>query len=317
MFTDPATGQKASRLVYLSDEETLAYQLHIRGGKLMITNAHGTLEPFDCSGQEYKDRSRTKNGERTPQANTAYSGMENNGGKGVAGFAMGVNRSIYASRHWNHAAAKGSFYHSSYFGGSKVLCTGCMTVIDGHLTYINNDSGHYGPSVGQMSLALQALQAQGVDITNVTVDILKNKAFVKMKATSLLKADDQKGMNFNIVSKDSLPAITAIAGRVRAALTDYEARFKGFKGIFTSQTKTSRDALEILKGIRDDETLVKEVQFLLYSFVRDYWPDVRPIASPLGTPPTQRFPRHGTGDLRDRLVAAIEPLLGPETKRNP
>ncbi len=310
VHADPVTGRKATRLVYLSDKEALACQLHVSGGKLMIANAHGALEPFDCSGDEFKDTSRTQDGKRTPKANTAFSGTENNGGKGVAGFAMGVNRNIYSSRHWNHAASKGSFYHSSYFGGSEVLCTGCITVVAGDLTYINNDSGHYGPSRHQLSLALQALRAQGVNITNVTVDITRiDGTFAMTKAPKLLEDTAKEGIPFNIVSTADY---ANIARRVRAALTAYESRSKGF---FTSQSKTSKDTLKALKEIRDDETLVKEVQFRLQRYTRDWWPHIRPIASPLGTNPAEQYGSLSSGELVTKLCDAIEPLLGPPAKR--
>ena len=83
---------------------------------------------------------------------------------------MGLNRNIYARKHSNYDAAKGSFYHSCYLEGREVLCTGCITVVDGELKYINNWSGHYQPSRQQLSLAIQALRARGVDITNVRVE---------------------------------------------------------------------------------------------------------------------------------------------------
>jgi len=310
---DPVTGKKATRLVYLSDEEALACQLHVSGGKLMITNAHGVLEPFDCSGDEFKDRSRTQDGKNhTPKANTAFSGRENNGGKGVAGFAMGVNRNIYSSRHWNHAASKGSFYHSSYFGGSEVLCTGCITVVAGDLIYINNSSGHYRPEGRQLSPVLQALQAQGVNITNVTVDLkLDDGTFLKTKAPVLIKAAAEEGILFNIVSKESLPDFANIASRVRAALTAYEARSKGF---FTSQSKKSKETLKTLKQIRDDEALVKEVQFRLQQVIKAWLPHIRPIASPLRTDPAEQYTVDG-GELCVKLYEAILPLLGPPAKR--
>ena len=309
VHTDPVTGRKATRLVYLSDEEALACQLHVSGGKLMIGNAHGALEPFDCSGEEFRDTSRTQDGKRTPKANTAFSGTENNGGKGVAGFAMGVNRNIYSSRHWNHAASKGSFYHSSYFGGSEVLCTGCITVVAGDLIYINNDSGHYRPEGRQLSPVLQALQAQGVNITNVTVDLKQDDGtFLETKAPVLIKAAAEEGMLFNIVSTADY---ANIARRVRAALTAYEARSKGF---FTSQSKKSKETLKALKEIRDDETLVKEVQFRLQQVIKWWRPHIRPIASPLRTDPAEQYTVDG-GELCGKLYDAISPLLGPPAKR--
>jgi len=313
-FKDPTTGKETSRLVYLSDSEALALQLHIRAGKLMITNGQGELDPFDCSGDEYKDNTRGPNGEHTKTANTAYSGRESNGGKGVAGFAMGLNRNIYATKHWNHPAAKGSFYHSSYLAGREVLCTGCITVVDGTLTYINNDSGHYQPRPQQLAWALQALQALGVDITNVAVDCTWGKARLRDQRAPffLSHAAFNKGMSFDVFDETK---VRDAAKRVREAIAEYEARFNGFKGFFKAQSQTSKDAVDTLKRIRDDKTLIDEVHFLLYPSLKRWWPDLKPIVSPLGTHPSKRFRSDTVSDLRPRLETAIEPLLGPEASR--
>ena len=311
MVADPTTGKATPRLVYLNDEEALALQLHVRAGKLMITNAQGGLSRFDCSGDEYKDQ--TKDGDvYAKTANPCYQGDEKNGGKGVAGFVMGLNRNIYATKHWLfRGAPKSAFYHSSYLEGRDVLCAGCITVVDGALTYINNASGHYKPPPQQLAYALQALQALGIDITNVVVDCrLTGKQLLSEKAPNFLaRKDINDGMAV-------VTAISDVAKRIRDAMTDYESRFKGFKGIFTSQNKKSADALKVLKGIRDDKTLVKEVRFLVGPYAKRRWPNdpIVLIDSPVGTLPNQRFFIDGESDLRERLVTAIEPLLRPQTR---
>jgi len=305
---DPTTGKATARLVYLNDEEALALQLHVRAGKLMITNAQGGLSRFDCSGDEYKDK--TLDGDAYAKtANPCYQGDEKNGGKGVAGFVMGLNRNIYATKHWLiRDAPKSAFYHSSYLEGRDVLCAGAITVVDGTLTYINNASGHYKPPPKQLAYALQALQALGIDITNVVVDCrFPGKLRLSEKAPNFLARKD---------INDGMAVVTDIsdcAEKIRAAIKDYEARFKGFKGIFTSQSKKSADALEVLKGIRDDITLVKEVQFLLGPYVKRWWPNVRIKVndSPVGTAPDRCFYTDSESNLAERLVTAIKPLLRP------
>lgn len=278
-----ANGKRTSRLAYLSGDEALAYQLHIDGGRLMITNGQGALEPFDCSGPEYKDISRTKNRDFTKTANPARRGNEKNGGLGVAGFAMGLNRSIYARKHSNYDAAKGSFYHSCYLEGRELLCTGCITVVDGELRYINNWSGHYQPSRQQLSLAVQALQAQGVDISNVTVEYQQTDGTYETKlGPAFLESDGVKGADFKGFSKGRF---VATARKIREALEAYEKR-RSDRFYFTWRSTNSKNALKSLKEIRDDETLVREVRFLLSEKIKDshYQP-----ASPLQTPKTSRL----------------------------
>lgn len=303
-----ANGEKTSRLAYLSDEEALACRLHIDGGRLMITNGQGALEPFDCSGPEYKDQTkRYSHKERgkvnTPTNNPAYAGTERNKNSsgvrlGVAGFAMGLNRSIYARKHSNYNAAKGSFYHSSYLQGRELLCTGCITVVAGQLTYINNWSGHYQPSRQQLSLAVQALRALGVDITNVTVEYQQTDGKSETKlGPAFLESDGVKGADFDGFSKGRF---VATAGKVREALTAYEQRSQKW---YARPSENSLAVLGRLKKIQDDETLVREVRFLLGEKEKGghYQP-----ASPLKTLP--QFKLDPEGELAKQLKTAMAGL---------
>lgn len=237
---------KKKDLVYLSDQQALAYRLHIKDGSFWIVNGAGVLELFDCSGETFK----TKGG------NSACLGNERNDGKGVAGFAMGYNRDIYANSHKNKGGEQGYFFHSAYMAGREVLCTGCITVVAGKLTYINNASGHYRPNEQQLSLALQALLAIGVDISQVTVECLNPQPgqiefFAPQSATEFLK--DQQGAGFTEGRLNP-------AKRIREALEVYERRASGF---WSSPSAESRQALVNLKLIKDDKTLFAEVKYLL------------------------------------------------------
>lgn len=313
-----ASGNSVPQLCYLTDEEALACRLHISDGKFMIINAQGALEPFDCSGPEYKATSKTKT--KTP--NTAYQGTERNGNLGVAGFAMGLNRHIYARKHSLYAGPKGSFYHSAYLEGREVLCTGCLTVVNGELTYINNSSGHYQPQPKQLALVLQALQSQGIDIGKVLVEYESattgNRPLFHKHGTDFLQAYIVKGAGFdNILAStqalaDKRAELNNCANRIRAALREYEARSKRK---FTWQSAKSTRAKTRLLGIgQDDETLVKEVGFTLYPYLLTDWPSLKPIASPLGTGPADQYQRGDTSELLTRLVAAFSDYLGPPTR---
>ena len=252
-----------SRLVYLSDQEALACWLHIKDGKFWIVNGRGGLELFDCSGVLYQDISKVGRN-YTETANPARQGSEQNGGQGVAGFAMGLNRNIYAHIHSCYNAPKGCFYHSAYMAGNDVLCTGCITVKEGKLTYINNASGHYQPKPQQLSLALQSLQSQGVDISRVAVQLMNPNGgpgrpeFLPAEtATDFLKKLQGAGFKtYQLVSADDL------APRIRAALAAYETRANKF---WSNPSQRSKDVLSFLNSIRSDqnENLVNHVLFIL------------------------------------------------------
>lgn len=289
-----AIGQKTSRLAYLGDEEALACQLHVEGGLLMITNGKGQLEPFNCSGPEYQDISKTKTG------NPARRGDERNGGLGVAGFSMGLNRNIYARKHSNYDAARGSFYHSCYLEGREVLCTGCITVVNGELRYINNWSGHYQPSQQQLSLAIQALRARGIDITNVRVEYQQtNGSQVGQLAPAFLESDGVRGADFDGFSKGRF---VGTARKVREALTAYGTHSEKW---WAMPSEKSKAILGHLKGIGDDETLVRETRFLLGETIQGshYQP-----ASPLKTNSRRQYDSHESGQLKDMLTKAMSDL---------
>jgi hypothetical protein len=286
MHTD-ARGKETSRLAYLSDEEALAFQLHVEGGLLQILDGRGQLQPFDCSGGNYKKKS-----------NTALLGTERNGNKGVAGFAMGLNRNIYARIHSNYDAAKGSFYHSCYLEGREVLCAGCITVVKGELQYINNWSGHYKPSKQQLALALQALQALGVDISGVAVEYKVTPTKTELNnAQAFLTSDGIKGTDFD----RARDRFNKTARKVRKALDDYEERSNSW---WSNPSEKSKKLLTHLKGIRSDETLVREVRFLLGENLKNnYQPE-----SPLNTSTVNRFSRDDKSQLRDMLIEAMADL---------
>ena len=259
VFPDP--GQPTvSELMYLSDQEALACRLHVKEGRFWIRGGHGDLVRFDCSGEDFKldyEKGIT---------NKAYLGVENNNNKGVAGFAMGHNRHIYASFHANRGGVpKGRFYHSSYLSGGDVLCTGCITVVEGNLTYINNASGHYAPSPQQLSLTLQALRALGLDISGVTVDLFDkdHENFTPQSVTSFLRI--QQGAGFKksqFFTNDQL--VQQRAQRIRAALAAYETRAKGF---WSNPSQKSKSTVINLKAHPDNDVgnkmLFEEVLFLL------------------------------------------------------
>lgn len=295
MMFNGAGGLQTSRLAYLDQDEALACQLHIRGGKFMITNGRGELEPFDCTGAEYRDISQRPGGGFTATANPARRGTERNAKLGVAGFAMGLNRNIYARKHSNFHAPKGSFYHSCYLEGRELLCTGCITVFQGKLLYINNWSGHYQPSKQQLSLVLQAFRAQGVVIDQVVVEYQRSDGSNnQLYAPEFLESDNVKGVDFVANTKGRF---VATAQRVREALKKYEARSRKW---WSKPSQNSRRALASLKQIHDDETLVREVRFLLGERLRG-GRGAQPT-SPLYTPPSCIL---NDGELAQQLETAM------------
>ena len=94
---------------------------------------------------------------------------------GWAFFVMSMSSDIYMGPHiggktkdvdggWKYPK-----FHSSYMGGNTVQCGGSMRVIDGVVTGVKNDSGHYKPVDESLVKVLEMLKTAGQDIRKVDV----------------------------------------------------------------------------------------------------------------------------------------------------
>jgi hypothetical protein len=64
-----------------------------------------------------------------------------------------------------------SFNHAGFFGGGPVAAAGKILFIDGHVSAINDHSGHYRPGVCEMKIAAQVLERLGVPLDTVSIYI--------------------------------------------------------------------------------------------------------------------------------------------------
>ena len=167
-------------LIYLNDEEAKSKQVYWRGGlahQQQVMGRTPILQKMDTTDW-------LEQGWR----NGAHTGKENNGKIGVAGFALSYDKVFYANKH--EKGAGGWFFHSSYLRGRPVLCAGCMTIVDGQLTYINNGSGHYQPAPKQLYMALEVLRMLDVRLNDVVVDVIwrrNGRLFKKYSYKSFMK----------------------------------------------------------------------------------------------------------------------------------
>lgn len=302
-------------LVYLEDIESLAYRLHIDNGKLYCVDPlNKSRALFDTTAKEWT----------LAGGNSCHLGIEANqdlkssgqASKGVAGFCMTLNRNLYAFRHFLKDEFGGAFYHSSYTGGSDVLCTGCLTVEKGILTYINNFSGHYRPSPTQLQLVVDHLQSFGVPLAGVNVQVLdvhvKNVAHSPvMSAKDFLKHQEYRKLQFDPQARGRVPPPLTVererlrqkdllemklrAVLIRKALNDYIERSQKW---YAKPSEKSINVANHLRKVVNDEDLVKETRFLL-GIVKD---------SPLNTPIGQQLDQ---GELKTRLGETLKPRLVP------
>jgi hypothetical protein len=126
---------------YLDAVARQDYRVTIHDGHLY--DAHGDL--FDTSG--------------------GVSAFANNGGRAI--FVMDKDGNIFASTYQR----VGDFHHSSFFSGQEVAAAGELVVKDGKIEIVTDRSGHYLPERSRTQQMLDQLTSQGIDMTDVIVDL--------------------------------------------------------------------------------------------------------------------------------------------------
>ncbi|MFJ8913019.1 toxin glutamine deamidase domain-containing protein [Amycolatopsis sp. NPDC102389] len=80
-------------------------------------------------------------------------------------FAMDPEGNLYVSLTW----VSGRLHHSSFLAGAPVAMAGHIEVVNGRLTKLTRESGHYQPEKEQLTTGLNVLAEQGVDVSQVDI----------------------------------------------------------------------------------------------------------------------------------------------------
>jgi hypothetical protein len=118
---------------YLDESELPEYQKFVRDGK--IYNADGT--PFDTSDA-----------------------VSPNGRTGRAIFVMDEDGNLYASNYQE----RGVFQHTTFLGGGEAAGAGEITVDQGELKMLSDQSGRYSLPRSYTKQVISQLGSQGIDI---------------------------------------------------------------------------------------------------------------------------------------------------------
>ncbi len=68
-----------------------------------------------------------------------------------------------------------TFFHSSFLAGDPVICAGKLRIVNGQITGISDESGHYQPTALNIANALYLLMARGVNVDVIWAYTYKNK----------------------------------------------------------------------------------------------------------------------------------------------
>ncbi|WCR58909.1 MAG: hypothetical protein PG978_000323 [Wolbachia endosymbiont of Ctenocephalides felis wCfeF] len=80
------------------------------------------------------------------------------GEKDCVAYVITLDGKLVTRQHINVNEGELACRHSTLAGGKPVLCSGLMKVVDGKITYIDNNSGHYKPEPANLYKAVKKLE---------------------------------------------------------------------------------------------------------------------------------------------------------------
>lgn len=78
--------------------------------------------------------------------------------KGCVAYVITLDGKLLTHEHINVNKSEWAYRHSTLAGGRPVLCSGLMKVVNGKITYIDNNSGHYKPESANLYNAVKKLE---------------------------------------------------------------------------------------------------------------------------------------------------------------
>ena len=139
-YQEECSDKESEAVTYLQPEERIRFELVVSDGRL-VDRFNKPLAP-----------------------GTPKSGM----------FVLASYGALLA----NFEAEQPGFHHSSFVAGEPVAAAGCVTVCDGLVLSISNESGHYVPPPSSLNRVMESLAKLGVaELPSVHFDIVHSEAY--------------------------------------------------------------------------------------------------------------------------------------------
>jgi len=157
---------------YRENEE---YMKYIMDGHLALLVDKGLIDREDIKemhADQSSDNASVESGAEPEYGKESKEKLLELGGVYI--WVMSTDGEIYAtSLAKEQASEKHYFHHTSFLNRASVACGGEMGVIDGKIKWIDNGSGHYKPGIAYLWQALNVLERQGVDLSEVKIALEK------------------------------------------------------------------------------------------------------------------------------------------------
>ncbi|WP_353288625.1 hypothetical protein [Wolbachia endosymbiont (group A) of Pogonocherus hispidulus] len=142
------------------------------------------------------------------------------GKKGCVAYVITLDGRLVTHEHINVNKSEWAYRHSTLAGGRPVLCSGLIKVVNGKITYIDNNSGHYKPESANLYNAVKKLEGLFSKDAKVVclpywVGLQKQIPFIR----KIIPAKQEPAEEF----------LKRMEKKGKDGLTQYERHFKGVK----------------------------------------------------------------------------------------
>lgn len=135
-YQDPAT-QMHWKVKYFSEAEKQPFEVFIKDGTLVDRQGQKKESEFDDENSEFRH------------------GL----------FVIDAKKRMF----FLPFEERGRFHHTSLTSGEPVLFAGTLTLANGRVLELTNDSGHYKPDVLQSLMAIRAMHLMGIDLRSLRI----------------------------------------------------------------------------------------------------------------------------------------------------
>ncbi|MFP3015403.1 MAG: hypothetical protein ACEY3B_03740 [Wolbachia sp.] len=142
------------------------------------------------------------------------------GEKGCVAYVITLDGKLVTHEHINVNKSEWAYRHSALAGGRPVLCSGLIKVVNGKITYIDNNSGHYKPESANLYNAVKKLE--GLFSEDAKVVCLPYWISLKKQIPLIRK--------INLAKREPVEKfLERMEKKGKDGLTKYERHFKGVK----------------------------------------------------------------------------------------
>jgi hypothetical protein len=143
-------------------------------------------------------------------------------------------------------------HHSSFVSGDSVRCAGMIKVVQGKVSYVSNNSGHYKPSNENLRQFCSWLRDRNVCTPDVMIREMRPgdaSAVVTPGGAAVARYEARQRREVGIKAIELQNKLRILGKHVAQAVQTYKKRFGGTFGAFRRQSQQSADAVKYFETV--------------------------------------------------------------------